>query len=170
MEMLLTGTPVTAQRAFELGLVNRVVPPDRLDAEVVRLTAALLDSGPPVLGLGKHTFYALHDLPEDEAYRRGLRHDRQRACATTPGKASPPSSRNDARVVGTLSGTEQSRGSDPTGLASCRPCGPDRVRPRMVGVTRDPRCPERTARCRSTRRRKPSSTSSPPRRSPTPPR
>src|SRR3954453_9797119 len=32
MEMLLTGTAITAQRAFELGLVNRVVPSAALDA------------------------------------------------------------------------------------------------------------------------------------------
>ena len=34
MEMLLTGEFISAERARELGLVNRVVPADRLDAEV----------------------------------------------------------------------------------------------------------------------------------------
>src|SRR5882762_11428752 len=37
LEMLLTGKPVTAIRAYELGLVNRVVAPAALDAEVERL-------------------------------------------------------------------------------------------------------------------------------------
>src|SRR5205814_4812508 len=32
LEMLLTGKPVTAKRAYELGLVNRVVPAAGLDA------------------------------------------------------------------------------------------------------------------------------------------
>ncbi len=34
MEMLLTGAPITAARACEIGLVNRVVPAEALDAEV----------------------------------------------------------------------------------------------------------------------------------------
>src|SRR6516164_11599682 len=34
LEMLLTGKPITAQRALELGLVNRVVAPAELDGAV----------------------------------------------------------------------------------------------------------------------------------------
>jgi len=36
MEMLLTGEPIDARRALEWGLVNRVVPAEQLDAEVLR--------------------------------------------------------------------------------------------------------------------------------------
>ncbi|MFO0953233.1 MAG: enoyl-CoA hydratase [Isosphaeraceae bacterium] len=72
MEMLLTGAPITAARAYELGLVNRVVPPDALDSAVAELTAAVLKSSPDVLALGKRAFYQLHGLPEDEAYRRAV--------------------------------------------------------------------------------------------------
>ena len=32
MEMLLTGEPIDAQRAYEMGLINRVVSPEALDA------------------------------------------------------------------------------------------------------------------------------------------
>jgi enoyl-CoA hydratase/carnithine racemase len=72
MEMLLTGAPVSAERAWQLGLVNRVVPADRLDEAVDELVAALLASSSLVLTLGKRAFYDLHDLPEGEAYRRAV--------------------------------------------------------------------------------------------------
>lgn len=45
MEMLLTGEPVAAPRAQELGLINYAVPPDDLD-DVVRGWAQRLASGP----------------------------------------------------------------------------------------------------------------------------
>ena len=38
MEMLLTGEPISAGRALELGLVNRVVPGGELDAAIAKLT------------------------------------------------------------------------------------------------------------------------------------
>ena len=45
--MLLTGQPITAQDAYRLGLVNRVVPAADLESEV-RALANLLVSKPPV--------------------------------------------------------------------------------------------------------------------------
>ena len=42
LEMLLTGRPITAQRAFEVGLVNRVVPAAELDAAVRDYVDAIL--------------------------------------------------------------------------------------------------------------------------------
>jgi enoyl-CoA hydratase len=47
LEMLLTGQPITAQDAYRLGLVNRVVPAADLESEV-RALANLLASKPPV--------------------------------------------------------------------------------------------------------------------------
>src|SRR4051794_26805516 len=41
LEMLFTGIPITADRALQLGLVNRVVPADSLDAAVRELTDAI---------------------------------------------------------------------------------------------------------------------------------
>ena len=41
LEILLTGDPVTAEEARRLGLVNRVVPADRLPAEAAALAASL---------------------------------------------------------------------------------------------------------------------------------
>ena len=46
MEMMLTGTPITADEAHRIGLVNRVVPADRLKAEAAALAAQLAASAP----------------------------------------------------------------------------------------------------------------------------
>ncbi|HEU5026037.1 MAG TPA: enoyl-CoA hydratase-related protein [Spirillospora sp.] len=46
LEMGLTGDPVTAARAREIGLVNRVVPADRVRAEALALAARIAANGP----------------------------------------------------------------------------------------------------------------------------
>jgi enoyl-CoA hydratase/carnithine racemase len=71
LEMLLTAAPIPAQRAFELGLVNRVVPTHDLDAAVSEMTDALLCLSPRVLASGKRAFYDLLGLDEATAYARG---------------------------------------------------------------------------------------------------
>ena len=68
LEMLMTAAPISAQRALELGLVNRVVPAEGLDAAVHSLADAILSLSPKVLGLGKRAFYQLQGLDEPTAY------------------------------------------------------------------------------------------------------
>ncbi|HEX5446684.1 MAG TPA: enoyl-CoA hydratase [Pirellulales bacterium] len=70
MEMLLTGAPISAARAYELGLVNRVVPPPQLDTAVDELVDAMLSSSPLVIRLGKAAFYDQLSLDEATAYDR----------------------------------------------------------------------------------------------------
>ncbi len=72
LEMLLTGRPITARRALELGLVNRVVPPDNLDEAVRDYVEAILATSPLVVRLGKAAFYEQLALGEDEAYERAV--------------------------------------------------------------------------------------------------
>jgi enoyl-CoA hydratase/carnithine racemase len=69
LEMLMTGEMVDAARAREIGLVNRVAPPDGLSAETDRLIARLLDKPPAVLALGKKAFYEQARMGLAEAYR-----------------------------------------------------------------------------------------------------
>jgi enoyl-CoA hydratase/carnithine racemase len=40
--MILTGEPVTADQALTMGLVNRVCPPEELDATVQRLAESIV--------------------------------------------------------------------------------------------------------------------------------
>jgi enoyl-CoA hydratase/carnithine racemase len=68
MEMLLTGEPISAQRALEWGLVNRVVPSDQLDAEVQKLAETIAAKPPGTVAAGKRAFYQQMDLGLEQAY------------------------------------------------------------------------------------------------------
>ncbi len=68
LEMLFTGEMIDAPTALEWGLVNRVVPADELDGEVVALAERIATASPYVLALGKRAFYAQDQLPEAGAY------------------------------------------------------------------------------------------------------
>lgn len=48
----------SAQEALEMGLVNKVVPPEQLDAEVLSWAGELLQRGPTALRFLKHAFNA----------------------------------------------------------------------------------------------------------------
>jgi len=50
MEMMLLGTKVSAQRAYDVGFVNRVVPNGQHEAEALAMANELLDSAPLVIG------------------------------------------------------------------------------------------------------------------------
>ncbi|MBX6312665.1 MAG: enoyl-CoA hydratase [Isosphaeraceae bacterium] len=70
MEMLLTGAAISAERAYQLGLVNRVVPAERLDEAVQEFTDAILAASPLIIRLGKAAFYEGLALDEATAYQR----------------------------------------------------------------------------------------------------
>jgi enoyl-CoA hydratase/carnithine racemase len=72
LEMLLTGQPISAARALELGLVNRVVPPAELDAAVQVFVDAVLSSSARTIQIGKAAFYDQLNLDEDTAYERAV--------------------------------------------------------------------------------------------------
>jgi enoyl-CoA hydratase/carnithine racemase len=68
MEMLLTGEPIDAATALARGLVNRVVEPEALDAEIQRLAHAIIEKTPVAVAAGKRTFYEQLDAPLERAY------------------------------------------------------------------------------------------------------
>ena len=49
LELCLAGTPITAERALQLGIVNRVVPAADLESETMALAARLATSAPLAL-------------------------------------------------------------------------------------------------------------------------
>lgn len=67
MEMLLTGRYYPAAEAKALGLVNRVVPLARLEAETEELAAQIAEASRLVLAIGKQGFYAQADQSDDKA-------------------------------------------------------------------------------------------------------
>ena len=68
MEMLLTARFVSAEEALQFGLVNKVVPPEKLAEETRNWALQLAQASPFVLSLGKHAFYSQVDLDERSAY------------------------------------------------------------------------------------------------------
>jgi enoyl-CoA hydratase/carnithine racemase len=72
MEMLLTGSPITAARAVELGLVNRAVAASELDAVIRSWTDSITAYSPLVIGIGKKAFYDLASYDERSAYQQAV--------------------------------------------------------------------------------------------------
>jgi enoyl-CoA hydratase/carnithine racemase len=68
LEMLLTGEPIDAETALARGLVNRVVEPEALDAEIQKLCEAIIDKTPVAVAAGKRTFYEQIDAGLEQAY------------------------------------------------------------------------------------------------------
>ncbi len=68
MEMLLTGMPVPASEALEIGLVNRVVPDDELEANVMALARQISAASAHTLAVGKSAFYRQIELDRPAAY------------------------------------------------------------------------------------------------------
>ena len=68
MEMLLTGTPISAREAERAGLVNRVVPADRLEEETMSLARQIIAASAYTLGVGKRAFYEQITLDRPRAY------------------------------------------------------------------------------------------------------
>ena len=68
LEMLLTGTPISARTALEWGLLNRVVRLADVPAATRELADRIATAGAVVLALGKEAFYSQIDLDQPEAY------------------------------------------------------------------------------------------------------
>ncbi len=68
MEMLLTGTPISSERARELGLINRVVEPKLLNAETHELARSIASKSPLTVKIGKEAFYRQLEMDLDSAY------------------------------------------------------------------------------------------------------
>ncbi len=68
MEMLLTGDTIAADEARRIGLINRVVPPERLDAETMELAQRIASKPRVTLKIGKEAFYRQLEMNLSDAY------------------------------------------------------------------------------------------------------
>ncbi|MBV9599369.1 MAG: crotonase/enoyl-CoA hydratase family protein [Chloroflexi bacterium] len=68
LEMAMTGEPVSAQRALELGLVNRVVPRGQSVRAAVELANVICEAAPLSVRLSKRVIRASLAQGEDELY------------------------------------------------------------------------------------------------------
>ena len=67
MEMLMTGKLISAHEAKELGLVNRVVPIEKLSEETMEMAKTIAQASRFVIALGKEAFYTQIDQPDGKA-------------------------------------------------------------------------------------------------------
>ena len=72
LELLLTGETFDAARAVEVGLINRAVDPEALDAEVERYCDMLRRGGPEALERTKQVVRTVPGMPMREAFAQML--------------------------------------------------------------------------------------------------
>jgi cyclohexa-1,5-dienecarbonyl-CoA hydratase len=72
LELVLTGEAISAERAHELGLVNRLVPEDRLQSAVKELIAKITSQSGAVLGMAKKAVIAGMGLSLRDALRESM--------------------------------------------------------------------------------------------------
>jgi enoyl-CoA hydratase/carnithine racemase len=63
LEMVLAGDIISAAEAEKLGLINKVVPPEELEASTMELAAKLAKKSPLALQIGKTGIYGMSELP-----------------------------------------------------------------------------------------------------------
>ena len=69
MKMLLTGEPINAQYAKEIGLINDHFENSKLDEEVLKLAETITSKSTRVVKIGKKAFYKQLEMPLEEAYK-----------------------------------------------------------------------------------------------------
>ena len=68
MEMLLTGEPIRANYAKEIGLINDYFPKSKLNKEVLKIATKIASKSNLTIKIGKQTFYKQLEMPLRKAY------------------------------------------------------------------------------------------------------
>ena len=68
MEMLLTGDMTSAERAVEIGLVNRVAAPEVLQEKTMEVARKIASKSSMTLATGKSAYYAQREMALSDAY------------------------------------------------------------------------------------------------------
>jgi enoyl-CoA hydratase/carnithine racemase len=63
LEMLLSGDMIDSKEAERLGLVNKVVPADKLEEETFSFAQKLISKSPVAIQMGKNFYYQMIDMP-----------------------------------------------------------------------------------------------------------
>jgi enoyl-CoA hydratase len=67
MEMVLTGTFISAQQAKEYGLVNKIVPVEFYLSEAIKMAALIAEKSPIAVQLAKESVLRAYEMPLQEA-------------------------------------------------------------------------------------------------------
>ena len=68
MKMLLTGEPISAKYAKEIGLINDFFPKSKLNSEVLKIAKKISSKSNLTIKIGKQTFYKQLEMPLRKAY------------------------------------------------------------------------------------------------------
>lgn len=68
MEMLLTGDVISPQKAYEIGLVNKVVEDDALNIETMAMAKKITSKSAMTVKIGKRAFYQQREMALADAY------------------------------------------------------------------------------------------------------
>ena len=68
MKMLLTGEPIRANYAKEIGLINDYFPKSKLNKEVLKIAKKIASKSNLTIKIGKQTFYKQLEMPLKKAY------------------------------------------------------------------------------------------------------
>ena len=68
MKMLLTGDPIKANYAKEIGLINDYFPKSKLNKEVFKIAKKIASKSNLTIKIGKQTFYKQLEMPLRKAY------------------------------------------------------------------------------------------------------
>ena len=68
MKMLLTGEPIKANYAKEIGLINNYYPKSKLDGEVLKVAKKIVSKSNLTIKIGKQAFYKQLEMPLRKAY------------------------------------------------------------------------------------------------------
>ena len=69
MKMLLTGEPIKANLAKEIGLINDCYNENHLEEEVIKLSRIICNKSSKILKIGKEAFYKQLEMPISDAYK-----------------------------------------------------------------------------------------------------
>ncbi len=67
--MLLTGEPINAQYAKEIGLINDFFEKEKIEDEVVKLAELIASKSNKVIKIGKKAFYKQLEMSLEDAYK-----------------------------------------------------------------------------------------------------
>ena len=71
MEIVLTGKPINAQRAYEIGLVNRLAEPDALMAAALDLAREVIEGAPLSVAAARETVMLATEMGRADALNAG---------------------------------------------------------------------------------------------------